>query len=283
VPDATLLGLRYGVHALERRTIEMGGPRARYYRLTGAGGGEMPGLTAVGARLAVQDPEPLRRWDIMVSKQHPGQPEDYIIDLAGRYPVDRIRVRLPQGNTLVKASFYSRDTDREPWKQAAPAALVYRLTIRGQEVSGSDLVLEPTPQRYWLMRVEPSGGGLGKGIPVIEFGWVPARVQFVARGSGPFRLAYGSARTKGCLQGSAELFRQFIDQRHERDPLAAAVTGPAMILGGETALRRPLTPTDTKSAILWGALVSGVLLLTWMAFRLYRHLKSEENRGDNAS
>lgn len=283
VPDATILSLRYGDHALERRSIEMGGSLARYYRLSSPGSGEMPSLISVGARLSAPGFEQPRTWTVTAATPLPGKPGEYLFDLSGRIPLDRIRVRLPQVNTLVKASFFSRETDKDPWKPGPSSVLVYRLSIKGREISGADIALDPTPDRYWLMRIDPSGGGLGRGIPSGEFGWIPGKVVFVARGTGPFRLAYGSARTKGCLQGDDELFRRFIEERNERDVIGNAVTAPPAILGGKAALRLPLVPVDTKSAMLWGALLSGVLLLAWMAFRLYRHLNTGEDDTEDAS
>jgi hypothetical protein len=131
------------------------------------------------------------------------------------------------------------------------------------------------------MRVERSGGGLGSGTPVIEFGWVPGRLLFVARGTGPFLLAYASARHGQCARSGDELFTRFADQRGERYQAEVAIAGAPIMLGGKAALRRSLVPADPKTAILWTVLLLGVAVLAWMAFRLNRQMKAQGNGKDN--
>jgi hypothetical protein len=122
------------------------------------------------------------------------------------------------------------------------------------------------------MRVEHSGGGLGKGRPQLRFGWVPEKLVFVARGNPPFTLAYGSARVRlDGRQGDALLTR-FRELQKDNAVTRVAVTGPQMVLGGATVLSPGLTPQNWKTAVLWGALGLGVALLAWMATRVYKQL-----------
>jgi hypothetical protein len=283
VPDAAVMDLRYGDHALERRTIEIAGAGMNYYRLSSSGAGEMPRLSAVKARIAPEGREHPRQWSRIAASPRKDEAGDYLFELPGHMPVDRIRVRLPQENTLVTVSFFSRATERDPWK-ADGSALAYRLRIRGEEVTGPDIVLNPSTDRYRLMRVDRSGGGLGSGTPVIEFGWVPGRLLFVARGAGPFLLAYASARHGQCARSGDDLFRRFAAQRGGRYRTEVAVAGPPIILGGKAALRRPLVPADPETAILWAVLLLGVALLAWMAFRLHGQMeKKGDEKGNDAS
>jgi hypothetical protein len=190
-------------------------------------------------------------------------------------PVDRIRVRLPQENTLVQATFFSRATERDPWKPGT-STLLYRLRIKGEELTSPDIALPASSDRYRLMRIDQSGGGIGKGLPLMELGWVPAKILFLARGSGPFQLAYGSGRPENCARGGNALFRQFSDQQKESFVAEAAVPGPPVVLSGKTALRRPMIPYDAKTAVLWSLLLLGVGFLAWMALRLHQQMKGEK-------
>jgi len=283
VPEAPVIGLRYGDHTLERRAVEMGGAGRKYYRLSSSGAGEMPRLSAVKARLALPDLEHPRQWSKVSASPRTGEAGGYLFELPGHMPVDRVRIRLPQENTLVSVTFFSRATERDTWK-ADGSALAYRLRIRGEEVTGPDIVLNPSTDRYRLMRVERSGGGLGSGTPVIEFGWVPGRLLFVARGAGPFLLAYASARHGQCARSGDDLFTRFADQRGGHYQAEVAVTGTPIMLGGKAALRRPLVPADPKTAILWSVLLLGVAVLAWMAFRLHGQLgKKGEGKDNDAS
>jgi hypothetical protein len=282
VPGAAVLEIRYGDHSLERRVVETGTVRMKYFRLSSAGAGDIPILTTVDARMASPSPEQPRRWVDISASRHQEKPGEYSFDMSGMMPVDRIRILLPQENTLVTATLFSREKETDPWRHG-PAALAYRLRVRGEEISGPDIMLDPTPHRYWLVRIGPGGGGLGSGVPVIRFGWIPEKILFAARGSGPFLLAYGSSRSGGCIQGGDELFRQLSHERRQETTAGIAVAGSPAELGGEAALRKPLAPTDLKSAVLWAVLSLGVALLAWMAVRLHRHMQADDSREKSIS
>jgi hypothetical protein len=277
VAAATVLDIRYGEHSLVRRVVETGATRMKYFRLSSAGAADMPVLTAVDARIASPAAEQPRQWEEIPASRHPEKPGEYAFDLSGRMPVDRVRILLPQENTLVTATLFSRENNKEPWRRG-PSALAYRLRIRGEEISGPDIMLGPTPHRFWLLRIDPGGGGLGSGMPVIRFGWLPEKILFAARGAGPFLLAYGSARAGACLQGGDGLFRQFSYERQEKTMAGIAVPGAPSTLGGDAVLRKPLVPTDLKSAGLWAVLSLGVALLAWMAVRLHRRMRLNDDR-----
>ena len=271
VPSAILISLRYADHHLERRLIELNGSKMKYYRLSSASETEIPKITSVVARFSGPVSELPRHWARASTTRQSGRAGDYHFTTSGLMPVDRIRVHLPQENTLSQATFFTRAEEKDPWKPG-PAVLLYRLRIRGEEVTSPDIFLPTASDRYRLMRIDQSGGGIGKGLPVVEFGWVPAQILFLARGGSPFQLAYGSGRPGNCAQGGSSLFRQFSHQDKERFIAGVAVPGAASVLAGKSALRRPFIPTDGKTAVLWSLLLLGVGILAWMALRLHRQL-----------
>jgi hypothetical protein len=272
-PETTIVSLRYGAHTLERRTVELGSSRASYYRISSPDPGGMPELAGVRARPAAEAREPERQWISVAAKETvKGGMLEYTFDTAGHMPVDRIRAELPQDNTLVNAAFFSRPSKEDPWT-ARQSSLLYKLRLQGHDIRNADISFPPCSDRYWLMRIDQSGGGLGRGAPKLEFGWVPEKLVFVARGNGPFTLACGSAQARVDGDRGNELLTEFKNLRKENVVAKTATIGPLTVLGGETALRPGMTPHDWKTAVLWGALVLGVALLAWMAIRLYRQLK----------
>jgi hypothetical protein len=268
---ATIIRLRYGDRSLERRTIELEPVKAKYFRLSSPDSLGMPQLKGVIAHLAAPTIEAPRQWITVPAAVKTENPDEYSFDTAGHMPVDRLRIILPQDNTLVNATFYSRPAGDRPWI-ARQASLLYRLRIKGIDVTGPDIVLPPVTDRYWLMRVAPSGGGLGRGIPRLRFGWIPEKLVFVARGKTPFTLAYGSAQVRLDGRQGEALLTGFTELQGDRAATRVATTGPQMILGGAAVLRPGLTPQNWKTAVLWIALGLGVALLAWMATRLYKQL-----------
>lgn len=269
--DTTIVSMRYGEHMLERRTIELYSEKPSYFRISSDDPGRMPELAGVRAILAVSAEEQDRQWQSVAAAKITEKDgySEYSFDTAGRMPVDRIRVSLPQANTLVNATFLSGKTKEGPWviRKSSP---VYQLRLQGHDARNADIALPPCSDRYWLMRVDRGGGGLGRGVPKLDFGWVPGKLLFVARGVPPFTLAYGSSRLG---PGENGLPGQLGNLRKENAPAKTAIIGPRTVLGGEAALRPGMTPRDWKTAVLWGVLVLGVSLLAWMAARLYRQMK----------
>lgn len=273
VPETTVVSLSYGAHTLERRRIELGSARAPYYRISSPDPGGMPALAGVRAWLAADAREPARQWISAAARENGGAGVfEYTFDTVGRMPVDRIRVELPQENTLVNVSFFSRPAKDEPWS-VRRSSLVFKMRIQGHDVSNGDIEFPPCSDRYWLMRVDRSGGGLGQRAPRLAMGWVPEKLVFVARGTPPFTLACGSARSRVDGEGGDELLAGFKKLGKGNAAAGTAVIGPRTVLGGEAALRPRLVPGDWKNAVLWACLAVGVGLLAWMAIRLHRQLK----------
>lgn len=271
VPSAMLIDLRYGDQRLERRSIELHGSLMKYYRISSAAATDFPKFTTAVARLSSATAELPRHWTRVTAAPRSNRAGDYLFTTGGLMPVDRVRVQLPQENTLIQASFFSRATEKDPWKQG-PTALLYRLRIRGETLTSPDVVLPVSSDRYRLLRIDQAGGGIGKGLPQIELGWLPARILFLARGGGPFQLAFGSGRPGTCARGDSTLFRQFSDQHKDRYMAGTALAGTPVPLAGKAALRKPFLPYETKSVVLWSLLLLGVATLAWMALHLHRQL-----------
>ncbi len=135
--------------------------------------------------------------------------------------------------------------------------------------------------RYWLVKIDQRGGGIGGGPLGLSAGWVPHRLVFASRGTGPFQLAYGSRDAKATAFPIATLVPDY--KGEEELELRPAETGVASSgvaigvaraadpqqLGGEAARRERV---DWKRWTLWGSLVLGVVVLGWMALRLARQI-----------
>ena len=272
--QAPLVRLDYGGQRLEQRTVEFRPRTAKYLRLSWPGigrpeaaGREPLDLTSVMVRAGEIAVEPERAWRELPPEAGE-KPGEYLYDLGGPLPVDRVRVGLPQDNSIARIDLLSRSDPRGEW-HSVTSGVVYRLTQNGQQVASPDLSVAVNAERYWLLRVDQRGGGLGSGLPRITVGWVPQRLVFAARGEGPFQLAYGSVR----MQPAAYPVDTVVPGwRTDQQPkLARAEVLPERLLGGAAALR---TGTNYKVWGLWSALSLGVLLLAWMTWRLAKQMRS---------
>lgn len=270
VNRAPLVRLEHAGERLEQRTIELGTQRARYLRVSfaEAGDGDTDSpleLTAAVVRGAGVVQEQPRNW--MESQATTGdQPGEYLFDLGGPYPADRIRVGVTEDNTIAQVELLTRARSSAPWRSVAHT-VVYRLTRDGHAVSSPEIAVSGG-ERYWLLRVDQRGGGLGTSIPVLHAGWIAPKLVFAARGDGPFMLAYGNSRA---LPDALPIQTVVPGWRSDAPaPLPKAQTLPEHLLGGPTQMQRV---PDRKVWVLWSALLIGVGTLGWMAWRLVKQMQ----------
>ena len=276
VDGASVLLLQHDGAKLERKRVELAGTRAKYLRLSFWGVPEDFVLKQVGVELRANIRQPERDWRSMAGVQDSRRPGEYVFDTGGHFPVDRLRFALPQVNTVAQVQILVRDRPEDPWLQVTSATL-YRLRRDSRDVVNPDIAVAGNSSRYWLLRVDQRGGGLGSGEVSLEFGWVPHEVVFAARGASPFSLAYGMKTAKSAAMPLATVLPGY--KPDEPIPAKAAAVSLQMPLTREppSLLRSPgafakaaVESGDAKKWALWAALVAGVVFVGWMAFTLLR-------------
>jgi uncharacterized protein DUF3999 len=267
---APVVRLSSGGRHLEQLRIEVPARRAKYLRVSWPGRSgalELTGLAVEPGDAAVAAP---RQWKQVAGVPVPNKTGEYEFDLGGLFPADRLRVALPQQNTVASLELLARSKPADPWRHVTTAA-VYRLVRDGDELTSADIELREIADRYWLVRVDQRGGGIGGGPLALGVGWVPHRLVFASRGAGPFQLAYGSRDAKSTAFPIATLVPGY---KGEEELELVAIGGAQAAadpqrLGGEAVTRERL---DWKRWTLWASLVLGVVLLGWMALRLGRQM-----------
>jgi hypothetical protein len=267
VNNAPVLYLEHAGSRLERNRIDMQGARAKYLRLS---------FSEVPTDFVVKEIRAEREWQSLAGEGVKDRLGELMFDTAGRFPVDRARLSLPQPNTVAQIQLLSRDRSEDPWRSVA-AATVYRLNRDGAELRSADIRFGADADRYWLLRVEQKGGGLGTGEVRLEIGWQPHEVVFAARGSPPFTLGYGNKLAKSGALPVATVFPGY----PERSITAAGIATIGDIGGAAEPsgfsdpsryVRQAIDSGQAKRWLLWFALVVGVAFVVWMAFRLLKDL-----------
>jgi hypothetical protein len=274
---APILFLQHDGARLERNRVELAEPKAKYFRLSFTGVPSDFALREIRIELRGDRPEPAREWLALGGREGKSRGE-LEFDTGGHFPVDRLRLALPQPNTVAEVQLLARQRDDDPWRPVSRGT-VYRLgggAEKSPEVRSPDLLVPPTSERYWLLRVEQRGGGFGSGEVKLEIGWVPHEVVFAARGAGPFTFAYGSRTAKpGALPAATVVPRR---PDGELAPAKLAALGPISesrpprVSIFSDPMRFLAEEGEAKKWLLWSALVAGVLILAWMALRLLREV-----------
>jgi len=264
--SAQLLKVGRGGDMLVQERIALEGVGPRYLRLDW-----LDGAPAIGSIEIETQPHDARttdaaavprQWREAVHVRAGSTPGEYLFDTDGAYPVDRVRIDLPQPNTVARATIQSRPDARAPWREVAGAAL-FRLQGKGGEQRNPPLAFTSNPDRAWRIVVDMRNGGLGGGQPAVAVGWHPAALTFVARGMPPFTLGVGNASLpSSAVSRDALLVGMAPEVRPAR--VGAALPASAVPPG-------PVADTDaTRRYVLWGALVVAVGVLGTIAWRLAR-------------
>jgi hypothetical protein len=144
---------------------------------------------------------------------------EYVFDLGGQFPVDRLRFSCRRPIASLRSKVLARTRASDAWRRVAVSTRLPAGRGRsGGGESGPAVSLTVT-DRYWLLRVDQRGGGLGAGTLALAAGWLPQRLVFAARGAAPFQLAYGSSRAAPAAYPIATLVPGY---RAEDDGKAAA-------------------------------------------------------------
>lgn len=250
---------------IDQREVELPGGKAHYLRLLWLAPQQAPELLEARVESIHQDlaGPPLVWSPAMPGKA--GKPGEYSWELPLSLPLERLKIALPQANTLAPVSLASRQ-DGDPQWRALTRGLLYRLPQDGREVLHNEIELYGQPVRQLRLQVDPRGGGLGTTQPQLQVAMRASQVVFLARGSAPYRLAIGKADGQSAALPLGTLVPGYQPERLASLGIARA---PAEL--PEQAQQAVTAPaTDWQRIGLWAVLLAGVALLGGMAFSLLR-------------
>ncbi|MFM0738565.1 DUF3999 domain-containing protein [Paraburkholderia xenovorans] len=278
--DSQLLKVTYNGSTLSQDRIALDGAHARYLRLRWLDGAPYIGsveleVQAVGV-VSAQRADTEREWREGIVSHTGPKPGEYFFSTGAPYPVDRLRLNLPQPNTVAPALVYSRASLDAPWRQVA-AATLYRLHNGDVEQSNPSLELAADSDRQWRVVVDTRNGGLGSGVLTVAAGWRPATLTFVARGEPPFTLAVGNAAVASTAVSRDALLIG------ASTVAATARLGTAQAVDEDVgALSMTRNPGALRRYLLWAALLLAVGSLGAIAWRLARGARPHADAGAGA-
>ena len=210
------------------------------------------------------------RSSIMLTAAPGERPDEFLYDLGASLPIEAVRL-VPGGqNSITAFTIHARTGTSGEWTPIA----IYRLVRDGSEVPATALEIGRHTAREWMARADQQAGSVGVTAPRIEVQWRDAEVVFVARGDGPFRLAFGDPEAKTAWMPVASLipgYERGDEMKVSQAQLEAIVSGEEKpSLWPQWALR-----WGPRRLVLWSLLVIAVAVLGFMAWRLFRQMRTD--------
>lgn len=278
VATATLANLRFNDQQVLQNVVELPAVHQKYLRINWLQGNTPLELTGVMAQsMAVDDTRELH-WLPLSATAVVGRDKRPEIFFSTDYqlPVSAVRMAFPDENSIAALEIYSRLDNQHEWRRKCKKNF-FQLMVDDVTLKSDTCSFPPVEEKFWRVVVASSGTGLERTDKTMSMyiGYRPHEVTFIARGNPPYLLAYGSgALTTDSSVNDIDIPGATGTQGAAKNLSRSAVPGKHVILGGSGALAVPPPPLPWKTWVLWFVLISGVILLIFMARALLRDMQS---------
>jgi len=273
----TLAELEFSGNKIRRTMIQLPIKPRRYIHLSwpvGQQNVEITDIKAVSRPLAAMIK---REWTDLDPKLSTKDDSIFLdFESHAHLPVDALQIKFHEANSLLHATILSRNNKEANWVTRRQA-IFYSLKMEGVELNNDMIIFPLTSDRYWRLKILQDGAGIeaSKHLPVLKVGWTAHELLFVARGPGPYMLAYGSGQLiHESGKSSSDMILPTLKKEQSYPLITPARIGKQLLLSGDKALKVPSPPKPWKKWILWGVLCIGVAVLAWMAWNLYCQMNS---------
>lgn len=271
----SLSRLDFDGRSLEKKFIQLDRPiTAKYIRLSWPDGQSTLELDrATGGYRWSEYTQDIAMQTIQVEMVPISQVEDeptrsgYFVDTGGQFPLVQLSFSGNSAgqNNYYAGELYSRSSNDRFWSPRGSFEQFNLQTGQG-ELSSEPLVLNGVRDRYWLVQFDYPRQIPGNVLPILQFGWRPERLQFIAHGQAPFTLAFGNV-TVAASSTAGLLSNPPNDIGASNDAQLSEVYSL-----GDPSLVEARESVSWSRILLWVVLVGGVLLMFWMAIRLFRQM-----------
>ena len=207
-------------------------------------------------------------------------------------PADSIALQFAQTNMVLPVTLgvYRQDSYVPPrrlqlHRQTRPAQGVYfepllstsfyRISDAGKERVSGELAMPVVQTTQWVLRAQNEQTPLPATAPALHLGWTPETLVFLASGKGPYQLVFGKADAAQAALPLSQVAPGYDAGELQALPLASL--GP---LTARASAQTAPAPTGKgapwRLAALWAALLLGVGVLGFFAWRLLSQMKQEQ-------
>jgi len=291
VKRGTITQLNYLGHKLDRNIISLSNLRSRYLRIRWKNtdsGFSIKSIRAQYYNIKISKKITPQTQTIVATK-YTGQENDprfvyFKADIGALPPVEEIELKLPYDNMAVNAKLLTRHINWEynyrrkkrfkrVYYSSIWSGLLYNIKTRNGQISNKNVRTRLQGNRVFYVQLPKSAIPAKLNQLVIKIHWTPHKLLFIAQGSKPYTLVYGSDKVEPS-RFDFESLAQLIKSTHGKtfQPRLAAI-GP---IQKNTSFKGTTQQADKPQAsarwILWGILLLGVIFLGFMTRKIARQI-----------
>ena len=210
-------------------------------------------------------------------------------------PADSIGLQLDEGNTSMPVTLGVYHPASEaprhrlhlrPQARATQAAYFepllnttfYRISMDGKERVSGDLSMPVVQTAQWVLRPQYQSGTNPNLNSVLRLGWTPASLVFLTSGKGPYQLVFGKNGATSAALPLSQVAPGFTQEELLALPVATAAK--VVALTSDAPVEKTPDGAGLRLAALWAALLLGVAVLGFFAWRLLSQMKEEQGSTD---
>ena len=273
VSSSAIAQLQRDTFTLTQNEIALPGERAKYLRVSWPRELAAVALKSVRVQPRTEATQREIRWRTLAAERL-GPSGDAQYDTKAFVPVEYVDLEFADPTDAASVTIRSRAEATSPWVMRH-TGLFYVLQEANGSIHNSYVHIDRASERYWVVETTKEGGWKPNRAPRLKVGWHPHELFFVAQGSAPYTLAYGSARV-GPADAPVDELLSTLNQRARDTQVRSATLGERRTLGGADALKPAPTPLPWKQIVLWAVLIAAVATLALVASRLFSDTRREQ-------
>ncbi len=193
-------------------------------------------------------------------------------------PLAALKIKPQGNNVLIPVRVLGRNDRNQAWASIGSTVL-YNLTTNGKEQSNAAVELGGVAYREIKIEADKKTAGFGA-PPEVLAQFEPTQVVFLASGNAPFSLAVGLVDAVSAYLPLVSLMPGYQSGQENALPAARADISVAAVAAGPAAVAQATNNAPpTRSLVLWGVLLAGVVALGLMAWAL---MKSGKKSSESA-
>jgi hypothetical protein len=225
-------------------------------------------LTGVRVRAPATVVDPEIQWRTLLPNQT-GAPGVVEYNAQGLFPIEHVQLEFVELTDAALVRVRSRPDTPADWT-LRHSGIFYAVDDPGGAIRNPPARIALTSDRHWRIETTAERGWTTGRAPRLVVGWHPHELVFLAQGSPPYTLVYGSARVSASDAPVDALLARLEEASRTSRVLVATLDEPRTA-GGADALK-PAPPV--RRMVLWAVLIAAVAALAMLALRVVRDTNS---------